>query len=91
MNKSVAVYDNTVGARTYISYIAEQAGGFACVGRDGKLYIKTIGEDTVELDIEKFQDFTWGEKFKVSRVAYEDGIRDFKFGNTTNNTIWINQ
>lgn len=91
MNKNIAVYDNTVGARTYISYIAEQAGGFACIGRDGKLYIKTIGEDTVQLDIERFQDFVWGEKFKVSRVAYEDGIRDFKFGNTTNNTIWINQ
>lgn len=91
MNKNVAVYDNTVNARTYISYIAEQAGGFACIGRDGKLYIKTIGEETINLDIEKFQDFTWGEKFKVSRVAYEDGIRDFKFGNTTNNTVWINQ
>ena len=91
MNKNVAVYDNTVGARTYLSYIAEQAGGFACIGRDGKLYIKTIGEETVQLDIEKFQDFVWGEKFKASRVAYEDGIRDFKFGNTTNNTIWINQ
>ena len=91
MNKSIAVYDNTVNARTYLSYIAEQAEGFACIGRDGKLYIKTIGEDTVELDIEKFQDFTWGEKFKVSRVAYEDGTRDFKFGNTNNNTVWINQ
>lgn len=91
MNKSIAVYDNTVNARTYLSYIAEQAEGFACIGRDGKLYIKTIGEDTVELDIEKFQDFVWGEKFKVSRVAYEDGTRDFKFGNTNNNTVWINQ
>lgn len=91
MNKNIAVYDNTVGARTYLSYIAEQAGGFACIGRDGKLYIKTIGEDTVQLDIERFQDFVWGEKFKVSRVAYEDGIRDLKFGNRTNNTVWINQ
>ena len=91
MNKSVAVYDNTVNARTYLSYIAEQAGGYACIGRDGKLYIKTIGEETVNLDIEKFQDFTWGEKFKISRIAYEDGIRDFKFGDTTNNTVWINQ
>ena len=91
MNKSVAVYDNTVNARTYLSYIAEQAGGYACIGRDGKLYIKTIGEETVNLDIEKFQDFTWGEKFKISRIAYEDGIRDFKFGDRTNNTVWISQ
>lgn len=42
MNKEIAVYDNTISARTYLSYIAEQAGGFACVGRDGKLYIKNF-------------------------------------------------
>lgn len=89
-NKQIAVYDNTVSAREYLSYISEQAGGFACIGRDGKLYIKTIGEDTVEVNFELFEKFTWGELFKVSRVAYEDGVQDFKFGTETNNTIWIN-
>ena len=39
--------------------------------------------------MELFQNFTWGEQFKVSRVAYEDGIQDFKFGDEINNTIWI--
>lgn len=73
-----------------MSYIAEQAGGFACIGRDGKLYIKTIGEDIAEVNIELFQNFTWGEQFKVSRIAYEDGVQDFKYGNEINNTIWIN-
>ena len=90
-DKTIAVYDNTVSAREYLSYIAEQAGGFACVGRDGKLYIRKIGENVIDFGIKYFQKFTWGEKFKVSRVAYEDGIQDFKFGNTTNNTIWMNQ
>lgn len=42
MNKEIAVYDNTVSARMYLSYISEQAGGFASIGRDGKLYIKTF-------------------------------------------------
>lgn len=42
MNKEIAVYDNTVSARTYLSYISEQAGGFAFIGRDGKLYIKSF-------------------------------------------------
>lgn len=89
-NKQIAVYDDTVSAREYLSYISEQAGGFACIGRDGKLYIKTIGEDTAEVNFELFEKFTWGELFKVSRVAYEDGVQDFKFGTETNNTIWIN-
>ncbi len=90
-DKSVAVYDNTVSAREFLSYIAEQAGGFACVGRDGKLYIRRIGECVIDFDLKYFQDFTWGEKFKVSRVAYEDGVQDFKFGDDTDNTIWMNQ
>ena len=88
-NKQVSVFDNTVSAREYISYTAEQAGGFACIGRDGKLYIKTIGQDIANVNIELFQDYTWGEQFNVSRIAYEDGIQDFKFGDETNNTIWI--
>lgn len=91
MNKQIAVYDNTVSARTYISYIAEQAGGFACIGRDGKLYIKTIGQDISELPLKYFHSFKWGEKFKVSRVKYEDGIQLFERGDTTGNTIYINQ
>lgn len=38
----IGVYDNTITARKFISMIAEQAGGFAHIGRDGKLYIKSI-------------------------------------------------
>lgn len=90
-DKTIAVYDNTVSAREYLSYIAEQAGGFACIGRDGRLYIRKIGESVVDCDIKYFQRFTWGEGFKVSRVVYEDGVQDFEFGDETNNTIWMNQ
>ena len=88
-NKEIAVYDNTVTARTYLGYIAEQAGGFAIIGRDGKLYIRTIGEDTAELPLKYFSEYSWGEKFKVSRIAYEDGVQNFKKGDEVNNTIWI--
>lgn len=91
MNEKMYVYDNTISARTYISYIAEQAGGFAIIGRDGKLYIRTIGESTAELPLKYFQDYKWGEKFKVSRVRYEDGVQVFEKGDETNNTVYINQ
>ena len=90
-DKQIAVYDNTVSARTYLSYIAEQAEGFAMIGRDGKLYIRTFGQDTIEFDINLFKDFKWGDKFKVSKVSYEDGVQDFKFGDNTADTIYINQ
>lgn len=91
MHKRITVYDNYISARTYISYIAEQAGGFAYVGRDGKLYIKEIGKDEVEIPIELFSEYKYGEEFKISKVSYEDGIRSFKFGDKTRNTLWINQ
>ena len=57
---------------------------------DGKLYIKTIGGNTTELPLKYFQNFKWGEKFKVSRVRYEDGVQLFEKGNTTDNTVYIN-
>ena len=90
-DKEIAVYDSTISARTYLSYISEQAGGFACIGRDGKLYIRTIGESIAELPIKYFQKYTWGEKFKITRVKYEDGIQTFEAGDETNNTVYISQ
>lgn len=90
-DKTIAVYDNTVTARTYLSYIAEQAGGFAVIGRDGKLYIKKFGEDVINIDINLFKDFKYGDKLSVSKISYEDGIQDYKFGDDTGDTIYINQ
>jgi len=90
-DKTISVYDSTVSARTYIGYIAEQAGGFACIGRDGKLYIKALGKDTQELSSKYLKDFTWGEQFIISRIQYEDGTRVFEKGDKTNNSVYINQ
>ena len=89
--KQIAVYDNTVSAREYISYIAESAGCFACIGRDGKLYFRAIGEDETEITLEMFGEYKWGEEFQISKVSYEDGTRSFKFGDETRNNLWINQ
>lgn len=91
MNKRVAVYDNTISARAYLSFISEQAGGFACIGRDGALYIRTIGESIAQISLKNFKNFKWGEQFVFSRVRYEDGIQLFEQGDTTGNTIYINQ
>ena len=90
-DKQIAVYDNTMSARTYLSYIAEQAGGIAVIGRDGKLYIRQTGQDVINFNINLFKDYKWGDKFKVSKVSYEDGIQDYKFGDETADTIYIDQ
>ncbi len=91
MNTEILVWDNEVTAREYISYISEQAGAFACIGRDGKLYFKQIGENSIELDKKFLKDIKYGELFKISCIAYEDGVQDFKQGTTKDSTVWINQ
>ena len=90
-NIQVATYDNTVSAREYLSYISECAGGFAFIGRDGKLYIRTIYQDEQEIALELFGEYKWGDKYKISKVSYENGVESFKFGDDTGNNLWINQ
>ncbi len=90
-DKKVSVYDNTVTAREYLSYIAESAGCFACIDRKGKLCFREFGQDETEIPLEMFGEYKWGEEFKISKVSYEDGVRSFKFGDDTRNNLWINQ
>lgn len=89
--KKKYTYDNTITAREYIGMIAEAAGCFACAGRDGKIYFRSIGEDTIEIPQNLFKTYKYSEQYKISRVAYENGIESFKFGNETNNTLWLSQ
>lgn len=90
-DEKISVYDNTVSAREYIGYIAESAGGFAFIGRDGKLYIRKIYQDEQEIPLELFGSYKWGEEFQISKLSYEDGVRSYKYGDTTRNNLWINQ
>lgn len=90
-DKKVSVYDNTVTAREYISYIAESAGCFACIDRKGKLCFREFYQDEIEIPLEMFGEYKWGEEFKISKLSYEDGLRSFKFGEDTRNNLWINQ
>ena len=90
-DKKVSVYDDTVTAREYIGYIAESAGCFACIDRNGKLCFKEFCQDGTEIPLEMFGEYKWGEEFKISKISYEDGVRSFKFGDDTRNNLWINQ
>lgn len=90
-DKKISVYDNTVTAREYLSYIAESAGCFACIDREGNLCFREFGQDETEIPLEMFGEYKWGEEFKISKVSYEDGLRSFKFGDDTRNNLWINQ
>lgn len=91
--KIVSVYDNTITARQYISFLAERAGGFAKIGRDGKLYIKSFSDvDTIELteNEEELVCLEDNDTLRtVSKVIYEDAIRKYQFGSDEGYIIWL--
>lgn len=43
------------------------------------------------MSIKYFKNFNWGEKINISRIRYEDGVQLFEQGDTTGNTLYINQ
>lgn len=81
--------DTTLTARQIVGFIAELAGGFAFIGRDGKLYIRTIGETTTEIDIDLFQDYAWGEKFVCNEVDFISTDYDFEVSDTDYSSAWL--
>lgn len=88
---AVGIYDNSITARTYISYLAEQAGAIPTIDRSGKLifvYLKDL--ETVEIPLEIVEKYEDGEKYEISRVVYEDAIRKFEAGEETKDTLFLN-
>ena len=88
---AVGIYDNSIIARTYISYLAEQAGAIATIDRSGKLifvYLKDL--EIVEIPLEIVEKYEDGEKYEISRVVYEDAIRKFEAGEETKDTLFLN-
>lgn len=74
-NIEVAIYDNTIKATTYVSYIAEQAGAIPVITREGHLdfvYLNNLKTWKIPLDIiEKYEIST---PFTIERVVYESGL-----------------
>ncbi len=85
----ISEYDDTLTARQMVGYIAEQAGGFACIGRDGKLYIKKIGETVIDFDIGYFQNFNWGEKFRCNEVTFNNEEKTYYISDTTVDGVYL--
>lgn len=90
-NSKIGIYDNTITGRTYISYLAEQAGAIATIDRSGKLiFVQLKGLETVEIPLNIVEKYEDGEKYEISRVVYEDAIRKFEYGDESKDTLFIN-
>ena len=78
-NDKIGIYDNTIKARTYIAYLAEQAGAIPTIDRNGELIFVYINNlTTVRIPLSIVEKYEIGDKYRISRVVYEDGIRKFE-------------
>lgn len=91
-NINISIYDNTITARTYVSYIAEQAGAIATINRKGELifiYLNNLAKWQIPLNIvEKYEK---GDVYKIERVVYESGIIKYETSTDENlDTLYLN-
>lgn len=83
-------YDNTIQARKYLSYIAELQGGYACILENGKQSFKPYKKASSKtIDIDECADFILGEKKKITRVVYDNGVVFWSFGDDTGTTLYL--
>lgn len=90
-NLSVDYYDNTITAREYVSMIAELNGGFARINIDGALELVKFTGTPTNIDIDTCEDFRVGEKHKIERVVFDNGLLKFETSSDeTKETLYLN-
>lgn len=75
-NDPIGIYDSTISARVYVSYIAEQTGCIATIDRNGDLIFVQISEDLDKkaLPYNLLESYTVGEKYQIGKIEYESGV-----------------
>lgn len=82
-------WDNRISARDYISMIAEKEGSFARA-ENGELVlvpVKTASKKTISTDA--VDELIVGDKIKISRVVYDNGLLKWERGSDTDNTLYL--
>ena len=92
-NVVVGTYDNSISGKQWLSYLAEIKGCNLKMSRDGKLLFLPFKKTTPDITINALESAKWelGEKFEISQVIYFDAVRNFTFGEGTENTLYIRQ
>lgn len=89
-NTHISVFDSRVSGKTYISYIAEIKGCNAKFDRLGTLTLEPIKKPPIErIDALRAKSWSVGEKYNISQVTYFDGVRNFTFGDNSENILNI--
>lgn len=90
---TTGMYDDTVSASYYVSYIAEQGGYIPVITRNGHLDFVDLNDSTtwrIPLSIVS-DNYQVQESFSVERVVYESGVIKYETDNDeTKSTLYIN-
>lgn len=88
----IGTYDSTISGKQWISYIAEIKGCNAKMDRLGQLTLVPLkNTPAVTIDALKSKSWELGEKFEVSKVVFFDAIRNYTFGDDSENTLYLRQ
>lgn len=94
-DRMVNSFDNTIKAKQYLSFISERAGGFAKIGRDKRLYIKSYADvDVIELsnsDSASAVINSFDEIKVITKVSYEDALNKWEFGSDDGLVVRLSQ
>lgn len=91
-DKVVGTYDNQLSIITWLGFVSERAGGFAKIGRDGKLYIKSYGDvDEITISTTAKGEIEKGDIKTISGVTYQNATQSFTAGNNDGLIVYLSQ
>ena len=91
---AISIYDNTITARKYINYMAEQAGLIPIINRNGYLEFVQISvpqsfSECICIPLSIVEKYELGNSYAISKVVFQDGSRDFESGDDLANKLYI--
>ena len=91
-NIEVSIYDNSISATTYVSYILEQGGYIPTIDRYGNLIKIDISNLTTHrIPLSLVEKYEIGTPYEIERVVYESGIIKYESSNNEAlDTLYLN-
>lgn len=91
-NKVVGTYDNQLSIITWLGFVSERAGGFAKIGRDGKLYIKSYGDvDEITISTTAKGEIEKSDVKAITGVTYQNATQSITAGNNDGLVVYLSQ
>jgi hypothetical protein len=89
---AVGIYDSTITATAYVSYLLEQAGLMPTIDRQGRLAAVDLSNlHTWRLPLSIIESYELGTPYQIMRVVYESGIIKYETSSDeTLDTLYLN-